>query len=220
MVLRDILSLLETRVFTYPSRSEVFNPYQSEDRLLDLPDAASVRQRNVRRWLEAYCERPQVVIVGKAPSGRGFRFSGVPFVSERQLGETWLPFSGGRPTSQASAAGPGITSSHDTRFWTTMKPYLSPEYPRFLTWNCVPFHLPGVGSKAREPYEQELSDFSLIARDLIALLHPVKVIALGSVAERALNAVGVRCCRVHSVSNDYARQFPAGIEEIFAMLRR
>ena len=220
MVLQDVYELLASRVFTIPSTRVVFNPYHDEDTELDLPGASAVRRQNAERWLGSYSERPRVLVIGKAPSGRGFRFSGIPFASERQLTEAWFPVRGCLPASQRSATGSPMTSPHDTRFWNVMRGYLAPEYPRFLAWNCVPLHLPGSGWRARGPSKQELSWFTRIAGSLVELLSPSEVIALGAVTEQALHEIGVSCRRVHSVSNDFQQQFRAGICAVFERLRR
>jgi len=218
MLLEDVWHFAEDKVFPVQSGTSIFNAYRDQAADLDVTGAAAIRRCNLRRWLESFSERPRLLVLGKAASSTGFRFSGVPFVSEAQLVLPGSSFSV-TPTSRRSAMGKPYGSGHDTRFWNVMQTYAGSGYPRFLPWNCVPFYLPGETTlKAREVSDSELARYAQLAAELYEVLRPEIVVALGEPTQRALRTVRVPHRPVHAVRPDPRNEFDKGMARVMLPL--
>ena len=212
MVLDDVWSLFESRVFSVPSTQDgpapLFNQYLDRDPRVDRPDAGAVRRDNLLRYLSSFAERPSIMIVGEAPGWRGCRFSGVPFTSEAQLCDGALPFTG----HQSSAAPSPYAENTATIFWKTARPHAS----SFLVWNCVPFHLhrPGDPLTNRPPTRREIAAHLELLAALLALLEPGLVVAVGRSAGWALHRMDVPCTCVRHPSHGGANEFGRRLENV------
>jgi len=210
VVLDDVWSLFESRVFSVPSTQDgpasLFNQYHDRDLRVDRPDAGAVRRGNLFRYLSSFAERPSIAIVGEAPGWRGCRFSGVPFTSEAQLCDGVLSFAG----QQSSAAPSPYAENSATIFWRIARPY----GPSFLAWNCVPFHLyrPGDPLSNRPPTRREIAAHLGLLAALLALLEPRLVVAVGRSAGWALRRMDVPCTYVRHPSHGGADEFTVGLE--------
>lgn len=129
-------------------------------------DAPHLRAR-LLRYLDERAHAP-VILVGEAAGYRGARVSGIPFTSERQLT--------GTGPAEATA-----TIVHE------MLRELDAEGD-VLLWNVVPTH-PGTATCNRPPTRAEVDAGLPFARELA---RGRQVIAVGRVAERALDAPYVR----------------------------
>jgi uracil-DNA glycosylase len=211
MLLQDIWDFLQERVFTVGNCCEkpLFNFYNCYDLEVDLPDADRIRRENLRLYLQSFSERPPFLVVGEAPGWRGCRFSGVPFTSQSQLLGGYLPFTG----HLSGCASSPLRESTATIFWQVMQPY----HPRFLVWNCVPLHphRPGCLLSNRSLDRQEIACYLPILREMVALLAPHRVIALGRAAQSALAAIGIPAPRVRHPSHGGAKAFMEGAETAF-----
>jgi hypothetical protein len=147
------------------------------------------------------------LLVGEAPGWHGCRFSGVSFTSEAQLSSGSLPFQGhisshtGAPHAEASA----------TIFWQALKSH----HPHFFVWSSVPFHphQPGEPLSNRTPTRQELQAFLPVLSEVIRLLSPKRVLAVGRQAQQALNWLAIPALAVRHPSHGGALEFKAGIIE-------
>jgi uracil-DNA glycosylase len=129
------------------------------------------RARVLRARLASYLrarERATLLLVGEAPGYRGARVSGIPFTSERQL----------------TGSGPGEASA--TIVHRVLAELALEEH--VLLWNVVPTH-PGTPSGNRAPDVAEIAAGLPFVERLAA---GRAVIAVGRVAERALDAPYVR----------------------------
>jgi uracil-DNA glycosylase len=213
MQIQDIWDLLERSLFSKPSRGTnarpVFNLYKETNLKIEQVDGAKIRRANLYNYLVSFLEPPSVLIVGEAPGWRGCRFSGVPFTSESQLQSASLPFTGNpsslrpKPYREASA----------TIFWRVMAAY----HPRFLVWNCVPFHLyrPGEPLSNRRPSNREIARYLPFLAHLISLLQPRRVAAVGRCAQWALNSISIPALPLRHPSHGGAVEFEQGIHKIF-----
>jgi uracil-DNA glycosylase len=204
-------SFLEKTVFSAPGILEgnkpLFNQYHDTNPDFDLPQAALIRRANLFRFLDSLPERPPVFLVGEAPGWHGCRFSGVPFTSEAQLSSGGLPFQGhlsshsGAPHAEASA----------TIFWQALKAH----HPQFFVWSGVPFHpyRPGQPLSNRTPSLQELRAYLPVLEEMIRLLSPKRVLAVGRQAQQALRWLDIPAQAVRHPSHGGAVEFKAGIEE-------
>jgi uracil-DNA glycosylase len=206
-------SYLEQAVFPTPSVSEgvkpLFNLYNSVNPQFDLPEAATIRRANLFSYLESLPERPPVLLVGEAPGWHGCRFTGVPFTSEAQLASGSLPFQGG----YSSHSGTPHAEASATIFWRALKAH----HLHFFVWSSVPFHPYKAGEPLsnRTPSRQELHSFLPVLSEVIRLLSPKLVLAVGRQAQQALKWLDIQALPLRHPSHGGASEFRTGIEEAF-----
>lgn len=131
---------------------------------------SALRRRRLSHYLDAKYDA-SILLVGEAAGYRGARVSGIPFTSERQL----------------TGAGPAEISAtivHRTLDHLGVADDV-------LLWNLVPTHphLPGVSRSNRRPTRDEIDESRPF---LDALSNGRRVIAVGRLAEQALDAPYVR----------------------------
>lgn len=188
-----------------PSTADLFNPYRDRVNGLDRPDAVAVRRANLRAYLAAYPRPPAVFLLAEAPGPWGCRFSGVPITAEAQLLDPGFPLSGARssvgeePRSEYSA---GI-------FWRILKP----AFPHFLVWNAVPLHPHRAGEplSIRTPRAGELQEFEPLVREIVSVMAPRRVLAVGRKAEQVLVRSEIPCTYVRHPSQGGAVLFAEGV---------
>ncbi|MHB0869360.1 MAG: uracil-DNA glycosylase [Chloroflexota bacterium] len=209
-LLDSLWTLLERELFPLPSTDTLFNPYNGHDSTLDLPEGQIIRRDNLRSYLSGFSERPSIMLVGEAPGPWGCRFSGVSFTSEAQLCQGELPF-GGRQSSLAA-------TPHRERSGDVVWQLLRPHYPRFLLWNCVPFHPHHEGKplSIRTPKTREVESGLELLRAVHEEVSPEKVIAIGRKAEQAFQRLGIPAAYARHPSQGGVREFRAGIQVLLA----
>jgi uracil-DNA glycosylase len=206
--------LLQAKVFSLSSETDgssgLLNFYSSPDTLIELPQAAFMRRLNLRSWLQSLPELPGVLLVGEAPGWRGCRFSGVPFTSEAQLAAACLPFDGQRTSRFARPAQEATASV----FWRELLPY----HGQFFAWNVLPIHphLAGQPLTNRNPGRGEIDRFLPLLDEIIHILKPQQVVAVGSCASQAINRLGYPVTPIRHPARGGAAAFRAGVLEIFA----
>jgi hypothetical protein len=211
MLFIDAWDLLAERVFPVPSTERLFNPYLDIDPELDRPGAQEIRRRNLRNYLSAYTERPRLFLLLEAPGPWGCRFSGVPITSEAQLVDPSFPISG-----TPSSARPEPYSEYSAGiYWRILMPY----FPHFFTWNTVPLHphRPGEPLSIRNPTQREVGQFVDVAADMVRIVRPEHVLAVGRKAEYALRQAGLSCSYVRHPSQGGAGKFAEGIRAAFTV---
>ncbi len=200
--------LFEAQLFPVPSSERLFNLYRDCHPELDRAEAPLIRQRNLRRYLEAYEALPAVLLLAEAPGPWGCRFSGVPLTSEAQLLDRTFPLQG-EPSSWAERP----HREYSARiYWRVMQPY----FPRFFTWSVVPLHphQPGNPLSIRTPTQQEVRCWLPLTQALVEALAPQQVIAVGRKAEFALQTLRISYTYVRHPSQGGARQFETGIRAL------
>lgn len=177
-----IWSLFKEQLFPVAScqMTGLFNPYNSVELALDRPNADKIRRKNLRRYLDCFRRSPKLLLVGEAPGWRGCRFSGVPFTSEAQLAGGTHPFSG----HQSSNAAQPFDENSANNMWAV----LAKLHSDVFLWNAVPLHphQPGKYGENRKPTTKERKQFESLTDGLISILKPHSVVAVGRVAESAL----------------------------------
>lgn len=196
--------MLQDEVFPLASTDRLFNQYGDRDPVLDLPDAPRIRRDNLKAYLNAFDVLPQVLLIAEAPGPWGCRFSGVPITSEAQLLDADFPIHGAR----SSASGDPNTEYCANIHWRVLTPF----FPRFLTWNAVPFHPHKEDPLSiRTPTRREIDAFSEVVRGFVDVIRPSHVVAVGRKAERSLDLVGVDHTYVRHPSQGGAKLFEAGV---------
>jgi uracil-DNA glycosylase len=210
MVLDDVLKLLEEKVFSASVKSDsLFNQYNDKNLEIDLPNADEIRQENLGHYLRSFQKRPSVIVIGEAPGWRGCRFSGVPFTSEFQLYDSKLPFTG----NQSSNSYPPYKENTATIFWKYMRNYHS----KFFAWNCIPFH-PHESDNVltnRTPSKEEIGAYLTLLSEIVSLMKPSQIVAIGKSAESTLEKINISFTYVRHPSHGGANEFRAGMEKVF-----
>ena len=201
----DLQRLFETHLFTRPSTERLFNPYRDRRNAVDRPDAPAIRQANLRRYLAAYPAPPPLLLLAEAPGPWGCRFSGVPLVSEAQLLDPAFPLTGDASSTRETPH----TEYSAGIYWRVLQPY----FPHFFTWNSVPFHphYDGKPLTIRTPTRREVRAWTDLLADVLALLQPQCLLAVGRTAEYALEQAGASGTYVRHPSQGGARRFEAGV---------
>ena len=204
-------------VFEASSTEGLFNQYRDIWQKVDSEKAHIIRQANLIAYIRAVVKSAEYLAVGEAAGPWGCRFSGIPFVGERQLVQYSLPFTGQR----SSCAEPKLTkrrkapfvSASSTMFWNVMRQY----HPRFLVWDAVPLHphRPTDRLSIRTPTESELHQFFPALEALISAINPVKIMAIGNSAYNALLTLGHESLKVRHPANGGFPDFEAGMASAF-----
>jgi uracil-DNA glycosylase len=215
MLLQPLWDWLETAVFPLPSvdgERPLFNFYRDEDPHLDCPGAARLRRENLRRNLERFASPPVWLAIGEAPGWRGARFSGAPFTSESMLAGR-LGFTG-RPTSRSD---PPYSEATATLFWRAFAE-CDARSAGVLAWNCLPFHphRPGNPLSNRRPTPGEIEAHLPLLVELVRLVRPRRVLAIGRCAQSALALAGVPSVEIRHPSHGGAKIFHSQVKQALA----
>ena len=221
MIFNNLWHLFEKKIFSIPSFNGLFNQYKDRNPHVDLTNAVDIRRQNLYNYFKSFPKKPTVVFIGEAPGPWGCRFSGIPFTGERQLLMKELPFSGNqssrnKPKIEVRKATPYVSNSARI-FWGVMRQY----HPKFFVWNCVPIHPYKKGNilSVRTPTTEEVMHYSNLLAEILSLLKPKKIIAVGKKAEFSLNKLGIPCIYVRHPSQGGAVKFRNGIRRAFVALK-
>ena len=208
MYLQRVWELAQRELFSIPSSEGLFNPYQDEVAALDVPGAAALRQENFKQYLSAYEASPALFLLAEAPGPWGCRFSGVPLVSESQLADPLFPVHG-QPTSLEATPHSEYTANI---YWRVLAPW----FPRFFTWNTVPFHPYKTGKllSIRNPRNGEVKQFLPLIEAMLDLIRPDRILAIGRKAEYALTRLDKQCTYIRHPSQGGARMFEQGVRDV------
>jgi hypothetical protein len=184
----------------------VFNPWADHDERDRAPRRSAPRRRleNMSAYLDARSRSARVVLLGEAPSHRGCRFSGIAFCSEVELTQK-APLVARQPLALTSvdADVKPMRERSAAVIWDELDRAGCAH--QVVLWNAFPWHPyrpeaegavgPCGPSSNRKPRNPEVEEGR---RALEALLdcfpHPLRVYAVGKVAEQALERwQGIPC---------------------------
>ncbi len=185
----------------------VFNQYRDVDLVLDRPEGAAVRRWNLRRYLETFADA-HFVLVGEAAGYAGCRFSGIPFTCEAQLvGAERLSWVDGQGFARSSRAVEPWSERSARIVWGALG-----ERTDCLLWNAFPWHpYTEAGPLTNRRPGTELEDGLAVLSCLLALFPKAQPYAVGRVAQRALQAIGVRAPYIRHPSHGGKARFVAGV---------
>jgi hypothetical protein len=203
----------------HPSTTTVFNQYRDHDDDVDVPEAASIRRANLHDYLAVATERASVsvLVVGEAPGPWGTRFSGVPFVGEKQLLDPTFPYRGSRSSKDVPQLPvkrkPPYISGSAKMFWQIMLPY----HAQFVVWDAFPLHPhePGGVLSVRNPTQNEVLRFANALTLIKDYVGADRIVAVGRKAQKALEAIGRRAEYVRHPSMGGKEEFAAGMHKLF-----
>jgi uracil-DNA glycosylase len=192
----------------------VFNPYGDCCPVHDRPDAASLRKRNLVRFLEAAIDsRVNTIWIARDLGYRGGRRTGIPLTDEIHLASAATLLGG--VTLNRATHGPVVAERTAAIVWSLLSKIGEPT----VLWNIFPFH----PHEAEDPFsnrchtrrEREATWPLLIA--LIAMIRPERIVAIGRDAGMALAGVDVPVRMVRHPSYGGQAEFIAGILNIYGM---
>lgn len=177
---------------------------------------ALLRRENLERYLRQMALRePTMILVGEAPSHRGCRLTGIPFMSEtlmlRGIEEAGL-FGESRGYAKATAGALRSTEASATIVWETIRSLR----PTPLLWNAFPFHphRPDEPRSNRAPSAGELEIGKRFVVELVELFEIEQVVAVGNRARDSLTSLGIGHTHVRHPSMGGKREFAAGIARL------
>jgi hypothetical protein len=136
----------------------------------------------------------------------------VPITSEEQLLDPAFPITGVQSSNRPQPHG-----EYSARiFWGLLQEH----FPRFFVWNACPVHpyRPGKPLSIRSPRVRELRRFVPLTRQLVEIMQPSRVLAVGRKAEQVLGWAGTDCTYVRHPSQGGATLFAQGVREALAQL--
>lgn len=215
-----------TALTALPALSGVFNPWRDYDARYDQDETApSIRAYNLTHYLAERVGRAKLVLIGEAPGFRGCKFSGIAMTSERILlgkqraispENVFLGLK--RRTSASFASFDGFIEPTASIVWSLLL-QLDIDPRDFILWNAFPCH-PYKGAERltnRKPLPGELAATAHILPALLELSPKTTVVAVGRVAEGALNTLALKYSPVRHPAMGGANAFRAGIK---ALLKR
>ena len=208
MLLRELWHLVDEKLSATPSKPDLFNFYTETDLAFDVSTAAARRRANLEAYFSCFEQVPRLFVLAEAPGPWGCRFSGIPVTSEAQLIDSKFPISG-KPTSLE----PTPLNEYTARIYWRV---LGSVFPRFLTWNAVPLHPHRVGHpmSIRTPRTSEVRAFMPMLQEMLSLLRPQTILAMGRTAERALSWAGYSSVYVRHPSQGGSKIFESQITDL------
>ncbi len=178
---------------------------------------AVTRRENLSLYLgQMRRRRPTTILVGEAPSHRGCRLTGIPFMSETLMlrgVEAAGMFGTARNYRKATLGETCSTEASATIVWAT----IAEIEPTPLLWNAFPFHPhePGDPRSNRPPTAAEIGIGQVFLVDLIEMFGVSTVVAVGNRARDSLASLGIEHTRVRHPSRGGKRDFTLGLAELW-----
>lgn len=192
--------------------ASVFNPYADVCPDFDLPDAASRRRQNLCAQIQAAVEvGVDSIWIGRDLGFRGGRRTGIAFTDEPNLDSVSICL-GRELTLTRATRGPLMSERTATVVWRAIRQVRVPVF----TWNVFPLHPhePGKPLSNRCHTKAERRAVKVLLLQLLDLLRPGRVIAIGNDAEVGLLDLGIRCSKVRHPSYGGVADFESGISTL------
>jgi len=189
-----------------------FNPYTDNCPDCDLPNAASVRKRNLFNVLEAaMIGGVDSLWVARDLGYRGGRRTGLALTDEINL-QSHSELLRSKPLHRATK-GPAVGEKTAAVVWRML---LSINRPIFL-WNVFPLHPFEDGdpmtNRCHTREERQASE-PLLSR-LVQMLRPRTIVAIGRDAQFALTTLGMDSIAVRHPSRGGQNKFTSELQEIY-----
>lgn len=196
--------------------SNVFNPYADKCGAHDLPDSVAIRRRNLDAYLHGAIENDiDTVWFGRDLGYRGGRRTGVALTDEAHL-PVLAKLLGTHSVGQATH-GEAMAERTASVIWGMV--FEIGQLPFF--WNTFPFHPHEAGQPMSNrahtrPELREVWDLNL---ELLDILQPQRLVAIGNDAHNALTREGLDCEYVRHPSYGGQAEFVSGIRRIHGITR-
>lgn len=199
---------------------DLFNPWwQNDPENDDYTNSSEIRRHQLKFYLYERLERSRFLLIGEALGYQGGHFSGIAMTSERMLlglqkQKGILPehiFTSMLPcrTSRREVREDGFNEPTATIVWSHLlaaglNPY------EFAIWNAMPWHpydrKKGMLSN-RTPKDHEFLAGHARLNDLISIMRPEKIIAVGEKAATQLSIMTIPFAKVRHPANGGAGKF-------------
>lgn len=192
----------------------VFNPYAERCPLHDRRDAPQRRQQNLALSLETAIDlQVRTVWIARDLGYRGGRRTGLALTDEVHLDSYSSLFQGLRVAK--ATKGPAVGERTASVIWQML---LRLGEPVFL-WNVFPLHPhePDDPMSNRCHTRRERETCARFLHEILDLLQPETVIAIGGDAHRAVDALGIEALQVRHPSYGGQNTFIAQIEAAYAL---
>ncbi len=196
---------------------DVFNPYSDTCPGADLQDAPERRSEALRSLIRAAQEHGvDDLWIGRDLGHKGGRRTGLAFTDDAHLArhcERW-----GIPVIRPTRG--WVTEATASAIWQALDPIRTPVF----LWNVFPLHPHGPGApfsnRRHGPQEGHVGRELLV--ELIAALQPLRLIAIGGDAHRAVKALagGLEVHGVRHPSFGGTQLFLAGIRKLYGRSAR
>jgi hypothetical protein len=192
----------------------VFNPYTDTCPIHDQVDAPLIRCRNLQLVLEAAISGGvDSIWIARDLGYRGGRRTGLALTDDIHLSGHAQLFS----TLPLARATQGFAMGERTAavVWQALR-FIN--HPIFL-WNVFPFHphKPGNSMSNRCHTSVERLSCQSLNLQLIKILHPQKVIAIGRDAEAAFTDLGINSIYIRHPSYGGQTEFLTGVADIYGV---
>ncbi len=199
---------------------DLFNPWwQNDPENDDYTNAAEIRRHQLMFYLRERLGRARFLLVGEALGYQGGHFSGIAMTSERMLlglqkkngiqpehiFTSMLPCR----TSRVDIRPDGFNEPTATIVWSHLLAMGIDPYD-FVIWNALPWH-PFHRSRGmlsnRTPTDREFAAGHTRLLDLIKIINPARIVAVGEKSSTQLTGMGIRHTKVRHPANGGAAKF-------------
>lgn len=199
---------------------DLFNPWwQNDPENDDYTNASEIRRHQLKFYLQERLGRTRFLLIGEALGYQGGHFSGIAMTSERMLlgkqaGKGIRPehiFTSMMPcrTSKEAIKPEGFNEPTATIVWSHLLASGLNSYD-FAIWNALPWH-PWQKSRGmlsnRTPTDREFAAGHAKLADLITILKPRQIVAVGEKAATQLTCMGLDFSKVRHPANGGAVKF-------------
>lgn len=193
----------------------VFNPYHGRCELHDWPDAPARRRSNLEAALAAAVEQGvRTVWIARDLGYRGGRRTGLPLTDEVHLDSFSALYNG--IALRKATQGPAMAERTAAIIWQMLRRIAQP----IFFWNVFPLHPhePSDQMSNRCHTARERQVCARFLYEVLDLLQPTTVIAVGGDAHRAIDRLGVACLYVRHPSYGGQSTFMRQIEAAYDLL--
>jgi uracil-DNA glycosylase len=192
----------------------VFNPYADCCEVHDRADAARLRKKNLKSFLEAALDsKVNTIWIARDLGYRGGRRTGVPLTDEVHLGLVGKLL-GGIELKRATR-GPVVAERTAAVVWKVIARLDQP----VVLWNVFPFHPhepdDPFSNRCHTPAEREKT--LPLLETLIDMFQPERLVAIGRDAQLALKDIDIPVTMVRHPSYGGQNEFIAGLYELYGI---
>ncbi|MCC6802781.1 MAG: uracil-DNA glycosylase [Anaerolineae bacterium] len=207
--MNDFAAFVE-RLSRVASTDDSYNPFEAGSSPYN-----ALRRANLQRYLEDVAARQsRIALIAEAPGYRGMRLTGVPMTSRRILreGVPELAMFGVEHGYQ-DVPEPGFEAVFGEQSASILWSLLPELGIVPLVWGAYPLHphQPGKPLTNRTPRVTEIPVGEPFVRDLLDMLAPKKIIAVGNVGYGLLTSMGISCVKIRHPANGGKNDFVAGL---------
>jgi len=192
----------------------VFNPYADICADHDKDDAPAIRRANLRKVLDAaICARADSIWIGRDLGYRGGRRTGLALTDEAHLDRAQRML--GCDTLTRATKGMAVAERTATVIWNMLDRIQRPT----MLWNVFPFHphAPNepMTNRSHTRGERELTVSFLV--ELVELLHPSRIVAIGADAATSARSLGFEVTHVRHPSYGGQTEFVRQVEALYEL---